>query len=95
MVQLLSRNHYRKIELDKESGEKVFQRYLDRLDPNRSFFLQSDIDQFAPYKEKLDSSLKSGDLKPAFEIFNRYTVRAEERARYMLAQVKQESTNWT
>lgn len=89
VVQLLSRNHYRKIELDKESGEKVFQRYLDRLDPNRSFFLQSDIDQFAPYKEKLDSSLKSGDLKPAFEIFNRYTVRAEERARYMLAQVKQ------
>lgn len=89
VVQLLERNHYRKIDLDQESGEKVFQRYLDRLDPNRSFFLQSDIAEFAPYKKKLDSSLKSGDLKPAFEIFNRYAVRAEQRARYMLALVKQ------
>lgn len=89
VVQLLSRNHYRKISLDQESGEKVFQRYLDRLDPNRSFFLQSDIDEFAPYKDKLDNSLKSGDLKPAFAMFNRYRTRAEERARFMLAQVKQ------
>ncbi len=89
VVQLLSRNHYRKLPINQKNGEKVFQRYLDRLDPNRSFFLQSDIKAFDPYREKLDNSLKNGDLKPAFSMFNRYRTRAEERARFMLALVEQ------
>ena len=87
VVQLLSRNHYRKVPLNQEHANKVFQRYLDRLDPNRSFFLQKDIDEFEPYRQKLDSSLKSGDLKPAFEMFNRYRQRASERAHYLLTRV--------
>ena len=87
VVQLLSRSHYRKIPLDQDSMEKVFDRYLDRLDPNRSFFLQSDIQEFEPYRKKLGDSLKSGDLNPAFAIFNRYRERAEERARFMLKQL--------
>ena len=89
VVQLLSRNHYRKVPLDQESADKIFQRYLDRLDPNRSFFLQSDIDQFQPYRNSLHKALKTGDLKPAFEIFNRYRTRAEERARFVLAMINQ------
>nr|MDT0253879.1 carboxy terminal-processing peptidase [Endozoicomonas sp.] len=87
VVQLLSRSHYRKIPLDQSNMEKVFDRYLDRLDPNRSFFLHSDIQEFEPYRKKLGDSLKSGDLKPAFAIFNRYRERAEERARFMLKQL--------
>ncbi|WBA86188.1 hypothetical protein O3276_23785 [Endozoicomonas sp. GU-1] len=77
VVQLLSRSHYRKIPLDQSNMEKVFDRYLDRLDPNRSFFLQADIQDFEPYRKKLGDSLKSGDLNPAFAIFNRYRERAE------------------
>lgn len=88
VVQLLSRSHYRKLPLDQASMEKVFDRYLDRLDPNRSFFLQSDIKEFEPYRKKLGDSLRSGDLNPAFAIFNRYHERAEERSRYMLKRLK-------
>ena len=84
IVQLLSRNHYRKLSVDRQTADKVFERYLDRLDPNRSFFLQKDIDSFFLIQEKLADSLKSGNLKPGFEIFNRYRIRAEERARFML-----------
>ena len=88
VVQLLSRSHYRKLPLDQKSMEKVFDRYLERLDPNRSFFLHSDIKEFEPYRNKLGDSLRSGDLNPAFAIFNRYRERAEERSRYMLKQLK-------
>lgn len=88
VVQLLSRSHYRKIPLDQDNVEKVFDRYLDRLDPNRSFFLQADIKEFEPYRNKLGDSLRSGDLNPAFAIFNRYRERAEERSRYMLKQLQ-------
>lgn len=88
VVQLLSRSHYRKLPLDQQNMEKVFDRYLERLDPNRSFFLQSDIKEFEPYRNKMGDSLRSGDLNPAFAIFNRYRERAEERSRYMLKQLK-------
>lgn len=84
VVQLLSTSHYRKIPLDQNHIDKVFGRYLDRLDPNRSFFLQSDLQEFEPYRKNLGNSLKNGDLNPAFAIFNRYRKRAEERARFML-----------
>ena len=87
VVQLLSRNHYRKVPLNRETADKAFDLYLERLDPNRSFFLQKDIEEFIPYREKLTDSLKSGDLNPGFAIFNRYRQRAEERARFMLKQL--------
>ncbi|MDP0590369.1 MAG: carboxy terminal-processing peptidase [Candidatus Endonucleobacter bathymodioli] len=88
MVKMLQKNHYNKVNLGHESAEKIFNRYLDRLDPNRSFFIQQDIESFLPFREKLDASLKSGDLKPAFTIFNQHRKRSEERSRYMLAQLK-------
>lgn len=87
LVKMLSRNHYRKIPLNRESDDKAFDMYLERLDPNRSFFLQKDIKEFTPYREKLIESLESGDLNSGFAIFNRYRQRAEERARFMLKQL--------
>ncbi|WP_330926098.1 carboxy terminal-processing peptidase [Candidatus Sororendozoicomonas aggregata] len=87
VVQMLDRNHYRKVNLDRQSAEKVFDRYLNRLDPNHSFFLQQDIEAFKPYRENLSKALKTGDLKPAFAIFNRYRQHAEARARFMLARL--------
>ena len=84
VVDQLSKNHYRKVPLNRANADKVFDLYLERLDPNRSFFLQKDIEEFIPYREKLADSLNRGDLKPAFAIFNRYRKRAEERARFML-----------
>ena len=89
VVQLLSKSHYRKVPLDQEHVDKVFDRYLDRLDPNRSFFLQADINEFTPYRQQLAKSLKSGNLNPAFSIFNRYRERAEQRAHFMLDKLNQ------
>ena len=87
VVKLLSRNHYRRLTVDKQTADKVFERYLDRLDPNRSFFLQTDVNSFYPIREKLADYLESGDLKPGFKIFNLYRKRAEERARFMLKEL--------
>ncbi|MDP0562879.1 MAG: carboxy terminal-processing peptidase [Candidatus Endonucleobacter sp. (ex Gigantidas childressi)] len=85
---MLKANHYRKVNLGHESAEKIFDRYLERLDPNRSFFIQQDIESFLPFREKLDTLLRSGDLKPAFNIFNQHRKRSEERCRYMLDKLK-------
>ncbi|WP_281646859.1 carboxy terminal-processing peptidase [Parendozoicomonas sp. Alg238-R29] len=84
VVQLLKNNSYEKLSLDQSNSEKIFNSYFDTLDRNRSFFLASDIKEFTKYQNNLDDALKGGNLRPAFEIFNRYRERSEERIRYML-----------
>ncbi len=75
----LKRDHYRKLAIDDGLSSKIFDNYLSDLDPFRTFFLASDIKEFEPWRAKLDDALKSGELKPAFTIYNRYQLRFIER----------------
>ncbi len=71
--------HYKKVPLDDTLSEAVLQRYLDSLDPNRSFFLASDVARFQVYRDLLDDQLRSGRLQAAFEIFRSYRERVDDR----------------
>ncbi len=75
----LSLSHYRKQPINKDLSEKIYEHYLSALDPSRLYFIQSDIDEFENYRFKLDSAIKTGQLSPAFKIFNRYQTRVIER----------------
>ncbi len=75
----LSLSHYRKQPINKELSAKIYDHYLSALDPSRLYFFQSDIDEFEHYRFKLDSAIKTGQLSPAFNIFNRYQSRVIER----------------
>lgn len=75
----LSLNHYRKQHIDKKLSEKVYENYLDSLDPSRIYFLSKDIEDFEVYRFRLDSALKTGQLDPAFRIYNRYQERVLTR----------------
>src|SRR5690242_4034694 len=46
-AQILSRYHYKPMPLDNALSEKIFDRYLKALDPEKVFFTQADIDRFA------------------------------------------------
>lgn len=87
--ELLTRYHYRPVELDDTQSAKIFDTYLKRLDPERLFFLQSDIDQFSKSRLELDDAILKRDLTVPFAIFNRNSQRIFERiseARKLLAQ---------
>jgi carboxyl-terminal processing protease len=84
ITQVMERFHYRKPSLDDAMSEAIFARYLESLDPNRSFFSQQDIDRFAGYRDELDDSLKTGRLKPAFRVFRHFRELVEERAAYAI-----------
>jgi carboxyl-terminal processing protease len=81
------REHYQQISVDNGLSNKVFESYLSELDPARSYFLASDINEFEPYRDRLDDLFASGDLEPAFMIFNRYKRRATERLQFLLARL--------
>lgn len=88
VVHHLYQHHYSRKYLNNEFSEKVYTRYLDILDNTRSYFTQSDIEQFEKYRNKLDDAIKTNDLEPAFTIYNRYEQRAIERLDYALALLK-------
>lgn len=76
---LLSSQAYHKVELDDELSKKVFKEYLAAVDYTRSFFLQSDIDDFAKDELKLDNYLQDGKLEFAYKVYNTFLMRAEDR----------------
>ena len=84
IAQILTRAHYGDRELNGKLAPQIFDHYLEDMDPNRSYFLQSDIDSFADYRTNLDNSIRMGDLQPAFAIYNNYQQRVEQRIQYAL-----------
>jgi len=85
---LLSRYHYKAMPLDDTLSSRVFDQYLKLLDPEKLYFLRSDIDRLAADRTRLDDAILNEDLRTPFAIFNLYERRAAERmafARSLLA----------
>lgn len=81
---MLWQNHYSHHPLDNEYSEAFFDRYLDSLDPQHLHFTQADLAEFDYYREKLDdlTNKRTGDATPAFDIFNRFYQRLQQRVAY-------------
>jgi len=90
IYQLMQRYHYSRVPVDNDLSEQIFDRYLDSLDPQKSFFLASDIEKFDRYRLRFDDALRSGRLSTVFDIFNVFRERVEERASYALDQLNRE-----
>ncbi|HKQ39070.1 MAG TPA: hypothetical protein VJ063_13415, partial [Verrucomicrobiae bacterium] len=72
-ARILERSHYLRQPFNDELSSKLFDRYFEALDNLRLFFLQSDVEEFEPYRTKLDDLiLKDGNISPARAIFTRF-----------------------
>ncbi|OEK06657.1 carboxy terminal-processing peptidase [Roseivirga misakiensis] len=87
IVQILDYFHYRETDLDDSLSSVIFNNFIETLDGNKSYFLESDIKSFEKYRYELDNRSKEGDLIPAFYIFNIYKKRVDARLEYALAHV--------
>ena len=87
-VQILSRNAYDRLPLDKKTSERFFNAYIDSLDPQHTFFLASDIQTFSSYRKTILSDLKVGKIIPAFVIFQQYQERYKEYLNNQLRLIK-------
>ena len=81
-AELLSRHHYKAMQLDDALSAKIFDRYLKSLDSEKIFFVQADIDQLSVFRTKLDDAIQKEDLSAPFAIFNLFEKRAVERFTY-------------
>ncbi|MBC7380849.1 MAG: carboxy terminal-processing peptidase [Burkholderiaceae bacterium] len=81
-AELLTRYHYQRIPLDDALSSRIFDQYLKALDPEKLYFLQSDIDRLAVDRNNLDDAILSEDLHAPFDMFNLYGCRVAEQLAY-------------
>jgi carboxyl-terminal processing protease len=87
---LLEEGHYTHQPLNDDVSRKFLQSYLELLDFSHLFFTQGDIDALnAKYGTALDDDVLLGNLQPAYEIFDLYTKRVEDRVAKIKELLKQ------
>ena len=89
-TRFLTNWHYKETRLNDQLSSMVFDQYIELLDPNRSYFLATDMRYFERYRAQLDDSLSHAELDPAYEVFNIYVDRVRERVRFANAQLEGE-----
>ena len=78
----LTQYHYKAVPLDDSMSARIFDNYLKALDPDRRYFLQSDVDHLSRHRNDLDDAIAGEDLSVPFAIFNRFTQRVSEQFAY-------------
>ncbi|WP_409500393.1 carboxy terminal-processing peptidase [Mannheimia glucosida] len=87
----LTQSHYHKFQLNDEFAGKIFNRYVDWLDPSHNTFLQADIDEMrSKYAATLDDDLYAGKLDAAFAMYELMSKRRYERYSYALSLLDKE-----
>ena len=75
----IERYHISGDKLDDKISQRALDLYIERFDPLKLYFYQSDIDEFKQYQNSIDDLVKRGNLDLAYKIFNRYSQRVDER----------------
>ena len=84
VAELVKNYHYSRPELDDKLSSVILNRYIELLDPNKHFFLSADIQSFEKFRYRLDDAFRDADASPAFEIYNVFRRRVEQRENYAL-----------
>ncbi len=90
VTRIIEELHYSRPRIDNSFSSAILDRYLDTLDGNRLYFLNSDISTFGRYRYELDERARSGELEPIFEIFNLFRARTAERIEYAISLLETE-----
>lgn len=89
LMQSLANIHYSPMEVNDKFSEKVFKFYLQRLDYNKKFLLQSDVDELKKYERSIDDDIMAGRFNffnKSLEIVSNRIVEAQNYYKDVLAQ---------
>ena len=90
VTEFIQKSHYRHAAVDDDLSSKVLDRYIEALDSNRMYLLESDVQAFEQYRYLLDDMVRSEPLNPVFDMFDVYRTRVRERLDYALIQLQSE-----
>ncbi len=79
VCELVSRFHIARPKIDDAVSLKLLKRYLEVIDPQKMYLLKSDIVSMEKYRTELDDFVKNGDVRFAYDTWNTYLNRLDER----------------
>ncbi|NTU68228.1 MAG: carboxy terminal-processing peptidase [Chlorobiaceae bacterium] len=89
IAQYLLQNHYRKVPANDSLSQQVFNRFLENLDNNRSYFMASEVERLRKdVGARIDDDFVSGNPSSGFTIYNMFLQRAREKMDYMITILK-------
>ena len=95
-ARMLERQHYLRKPFNDEVSSKFLDRYVDMLDGQHIYFLQSDMKQFEKYRNTLDElTMADGDTSPSRVIFTRFLDRLQQQYDYVTNLLEQEKFDFT
>ncbi len=79
VARMLQVGHVRQLNFDDSISQKAWTNLITLFDPDRSYFLQSDLKSFDDMQLKIDDAIKSGDVSFAYRVHTRFCQRLEDR----------------
>lgn len=76
--ELLEDGHFSPKKMDDQFSSQVFRKYLKTLDPDKIYFLASDIDKLKKVETRIDDEIKGDKLESFYAINEIYKKRVEE-----------------
>ncbi|ATA88516.1 carboxy terminal-processing peptidase [Capnocytophaga stomatis] len=75
---ILTNKHFNPVEVNDDFSKQMYKNYIEHLDSQKRYFLQSDINEFKKYETRLDDDLKNDDLSFFNLTYNRLIQRMKE-----------------
>ena len=88
VAKLLTTYHYRKVRLNDSLSSVVWDNYLKSVDGNKTYLLATDVAAFEKYRYQIDDALINGDLTAAYDLYNVFRKRYQERSEFIKEQIK-------
>jgi carboxyl-terminal processing protease len=79
VCQMVEANHISQHKVDDAISAKIAAAFVKDLDPQKMYFLKSDLDDLQKSSTILDDELQKGNLDFAFNVFNLFLQRIDER----------------
>ncbi|NRA92613.1 MAG: PDZ domain-containing protein, partial [Psychroserpens sp.] len=77
---LLDQGHFAPQDINDDFSERVYDDYINQLDPFKRYFYASDIEEFDNYKNQIDDQLKAYDLA-FFELTHKRLIERIEESK--------------
>jgi carboxyl-terminal processing protease len=79
---LLEQGHYSPKNINDSFSKQVLNRFVKDLDEDKSIFLQSDIDSFSKFENRIDDEIHGAKLESFYVINDSYTRRLNQASQY-------------
>jgi carboxyl-terminal processing protease len=79
VANMVTARHINHPAIDDALSERLLERFIETWDPQKLYFLKSDIQEFQQQKHSLDDKILAGDVTFATTVFDRFQLRMSER----------------